>query len=330
MKELAIVIPAYKESYFDKALQSLAAQTNKNFTVYIGDDCSPHKLETIVDRYRSVMDIHYKKFNKNVGSKNIVYQWKRCIELSRNENWIWLFSDDDIVDKNAVENFFSISSKNKQRFDVYRFNTHVIDENDKLLSISPIGPMEESSHEMAYNLLIGLRGNSMPDHIFSRDIYNKCGGFVVTEFAQAADWATSILFSKEKGICIIPNSLLYWRFSGINISSIAKDKSRQMLIGHLQFIQWVLQHFSYLDDTSVISFPRMKEAALINLKNVIVNHYKVLDNVNIPKVFWILNKNIGLSTKESLQMIYDIKRCTDSKINTVIDFIKSFRKTKQK
>ena len=40
---LAIVIPAYKSTFLPAALDSIAAQTCQDFTLYIGDDCSPNK-----------------------------------------------------------------------------------------------------------------------------------------------------------------------------------------------------------------------------------------------------------------------------------------------
>src|SRR5690349_7148370 len=106
MKPLAVIIPAYKLAFFDKALSSLAYQTNKNFTVYIGDDCSPEDLEEITEKYKSQLDIHYTRFKNNIGAKYLVYHWNRCIQLTRGEPWLWLFSDDDIADANCVETFY--------------------------------------------------------------------------------------------------------------------------------------------------------------------------------------------------------------------------------
>ena len=40
-KEIAIIIPAFKAFYLEQTLQSFVNQTNKNFTIYIGDDNSP-------------------------------------------------------------------------------------------------------------------------------------------------------------------------------------------------------------------------------------------------------------------------------------------------
>ncbi len=50
---LAIIVPYYKYSFFESTLQSLAAQTNKNFKVYIGDDCSPENPADLLEKYKS-------------------------------------------------------------------------------------------------------------------------------------------------------------------------------------------------------------------------------------------------------------------------------------
>ena len=57
MKQLAIVIPAYKIDFFRTTLDSLSAQTCKDFTVYVGDDCSPYDFQSLVDEYVNIIDI---------------------------------------------------------------------------------------------------------------------------------------------------------------------------------------------------------------------------------------------------------------------------------
>lgn len=324
MKNLAIIIPAFKEKYFAEALDSLVAQTVKDFSVYIGDDYSPNNLRSIVALYEDKLDIHYTRFPNNIGAKNLVNQWSRCIELSQNEKWLWLFSDDDIADSRAVENFYAILKIKENFFDVYRFNTCVIDKNGKVLSDTPVGPEVESSAAMAYNLLLGRRGNSMPDHIFSREIYDKCEGFVFTEFAQAADWATSILFSKNKGIAIIPNSKLYWRLSGTNISSVANLNKDSMIYGHIQFIQWVVEHFKYLENTqnAEITYSMIKKAARFNIYNIIVNHYRGLGNNAIFPLIKTMVTMLDIGYKNTFTDIYSIKRATKSRMNKPVNILK--------
>ena len=60
MKKLAIVIPAYKDLFLEDTLTSIANQTCKNFTLYVGDDNSPHDLYKIVRMFEQKIDIVYK------------------------------------------------------------------------------------------------------------------------------------------------------------------------------------------------------------------------------------------------------------------------------
>jgi glycosyltransferase involved in cell wall biosynthesis len=292
---LAIIIPAYKEQYFSKALSSLANQTNKDFKVYIGDDCSPYDLKTIADSFTTTLNINYTRFTNNIGSENLVEQWRRCVQLSQAEDWIWLFSDDDIAAPTCVERFYERVKEDKGAFDVYRFNTVVIDGADNIITTPGRGPLYESSEEMAYNLLLGKRGNAMPDHIFSREVYSGTGGFVFTKYAQAADWATSILFAQKKGIAIIPGAELFWRSSGKNITSRASSEKRKMLQGHLQFIQWLADHFSYLKKTpSTITYPMMINAARINLSTIVTHHYQGFGFSDLGPIISVMYKSLKM------------------------------------
>lgn len=304
---LAIIIPAFKLKYFSKTLQSIANQTNKNFNLYIGDDNSPADLTPIVDQYQNRINIKYTKFSNNIGAKNLVHQWQRSIELSNEEPWIWLFSDDDIMEPNCVDNFYKTLTEKKNRFNVYRFNVNVIDDNDNIIQTNPEGPEEESSEQMAYYLLNGKRSNSMPDHVFSRKIYNETGGLVFTDYAQGADWATSILFSAKKGICVIKNSHVYWRYSGNNISSTAFQNKNEKILGHLQFIKWILANFEYLKTgESAISYEQMARAAKDNLTAVVVNHYKGIKLNFLLPMFQFYRDELGLSWPNSIIEILKI------------------------
>jgi glycosyltransferase involved in cell wall biosynthesis len=302
--ELAIIIPAYKIDFFETMLNSLAGQTCKDFNVYIGDDCSPFDLKEIVDRYCDTLNVSYTRFDNNIGSKNLVKQWERSIALSNNEKWIWLFSDDDIADLTCVENFIKIAAQNKGRFDIYRFNTVVINEKGEVTRKLAVGPAEETSEEMAYNLLMDKRGNAMQDHIFSRQVYNNMGGLVFTDYAQGADWATSILFSQKKGIAIIPDSKVYWRLSTLNISGSGMLQKNKMFQGHLQFITWIMNHFKYLKSFgSPISYDMIRAGAKFNLINVVIYHYKGLTFGNMLKIIPFMRKELNASL---YQIVYDL------------------------
>jgi len=294
MSKLAIVIPAYKKTYFTETLDCFARQSSKDFNLYIGDDHSNDNLEEIIQPYKDKFPVTYHRFENNIGPKNIIKQWERSISLINDETWIWLFSDDDLVDDHAVESFWKILSETNGSKDIYSFNTCVINKCGDVISKAPNVPMFETSFEMAYHLLIGARANCMPDHIFSRAIYEKNNGFVKTTYAQGADWANSILFSASKGFCVIPDALVYWRYSGDNISSVAFKHKAEMMMGHFEFIKWILNHFSPLKKESPDDFQKIKEAALSNLLSVIDYHYKGVPLSRLLYFSWFLQKHFNL------------------------------------
>lgn len=316
MHKLAIIIPAYKLEFFAQSLNSLSLQTNKNFSVYIGDDCSPFNLKSIVDSFRENLDIHYSRFDYNVGGQDLIKQWSRCVTLAQHEEWLWLFSDDDVVDSTCVEKFYNVLEENQDDFDIYRFNTCIINATGEITNVMPVGPTVETSEQMAYHLLLGERGNSMPDHIFSRRVYEKNGGFVPTAYAQGADWAMSILFSQEKGIYVIPEAKVYWRLSGTNISSVSPQKKTQMLSGHVQFVEWVIEHFCYLrHQTSDVTYDMMMNALIRNLSVVIISHYKGFDNKNIISCYRIMRQKLGWSRYKAISKILEIASHTEFFLN---------------
>ena len=138
MSDLAIIIPAYKETFLEEAIQSISSQTCKDFTLYVGDDCSPYPLKNIVDNYTGKIKIIYHRFETNIGGKDLVAQWERCIALSKNEKWIWLFSDDDVMEPNCVASFYKAIKETSSYYDVYHFNVNIIDEHSKVKKVPPV------------------------------------------------------------------------------------------------------------------------------------------------------------------------------------------------
>ena len=100
---MAIVIPAYKGRFLKETLDSIAVQAHKDeFVLYIGDDASPERLDKIVESYQNKVNLVYHRFSENMGGKDLVAHWERCIQLSA-EPFIWLFSDDDLMPADGVE-----------------------------------------------------------------------------------------------------------------------------------------------------------------------------------------------------------------------------------
>ncbi|RYE15082.1 MAG: glycosyltransferase [Rickettsiales bacterium] len=240
---LAIIIPAFKGEFLERTLHSISSQTNKNFTVYIGDDNSPYNLQSIVNLFINKLTIVYKKFDENFGSNSLIKQWDRCISLCKNEKWIWLFSDDDLMDSNCIAAFYATISDTTTGYDLYRFDTDMIDATDTTLYENPRFKTVTSSYEFVNKKLNGEIRSFVSEYIFSRSVYEDQRGFVDFPLAWASDDATWVKFGYKKGIYTIQNAKVYWRLSDLNISNSSNSHGNTKCIALIQYSNWLLSYF---------------------------------------------------------------------------------------
>ncbi|WP_264554529.1 glycosyltransferase family 2 protein [Flavobacterium sp. N1946] len=142
---LAIVIPFYNLTFFETTLQSLANQTDKRFKVYIGDDASPEDCSSLLRKFEGKFDFAYYRFENNLGGTSLTKQWERCIALSGPEEWLMILGDDDVLEKNVVEEFYKEYNIFKGKANVVRFASKIIDENAKTVSDVYVNPKWESA-----------------------------------------------------------------------------------------------------------------------------------------------------------------------------------------
>lgn len=243
--KLAIVIPAYKSNYLRETLESLVSQTCKNFVVYIGDDCSPYDIKSIINDYINLMSIVYKRFEDNLGGRDLVSQWKRCIEMSCGEEWIWLFSDDDKLGEKCVEHFYSTIDNSTSLYDIYHFNVKIIDREGDVIYKPKKFPKNINSYDFFTQKESAVLNSFVVEYVFSRDIYNKVGGFQNFDMAWGSDIATWAKMGMNKGIQTIDGDYVYWRKSEVNITpNISNDMSFKKFIINLDYILWSNKFFN--------------------------------------------------------------------------------------
>lgn len=241
---LAIVIPAYKATFLAAALDSIAAQTCQDFTLYIGDDCSPNNLGEIVDRYRDKINLVYRRFDTNMGGKDLVAQWERCIDMSQREEWIWLFSDDDVMEKNCVEEFYKTLSDTHEEYDLYHFDVKVIDDEGLVKRIPQAYPQNLDNFSYYKGKLRGKYASLVVENVFSRKVYEKYHGFKNFDLAWGSDTATWVMYSELKGFHTIEGAMVLWRFGSQNISPNRTTPMVERKVKALvDFFSWSYQFF---------------------------------------------------------------------------------------
>lgn len=244
MNRLAIVIPAYKSRYFQQTLESILKQSCKDFNLYIGDDCSPDDIKSLVDKYCNNNSVVFKRFEDNLGGKDLVGHWERCIDMTRDEEYIWLFSDDDVMSDKCVEGFFEILRKHERGAvsdKIFRFNLSVADSDLNVLQKYET-PSEFSVEYFleSYFITHKLR-NKAVEFIFSKESYYKKGRFVNFPLAWGSDTSTMLKLGQISGFVTVEKGDVFWRASKYNVSSGSDIQINQQKPDvTVLFLRWII------------------------------------------------------------------------------------------
>jgi glycosyltransferase involved in cell wall biosynthesis len=240
MHKLAIIIPVYKADFFREALTSIATQTSMDFHLYIGNDNSPDNIDDIVNEFKDKIDITYVKFEENIGGKDLVAQWERCIELSKNEEWIWLFSDDDVMAPNCVEEFCNNLNSSEPTL-LYHFNVSVINSKGDVIEPEKPFPGKVTAYDFLMGKISGNIKSYVVEYIFSRKSYKEFKGFPKFDLAWNSDDAMWFQLAWNSEIRTLIEGKVFWRASGINISRNQKNReiAKRKLKADLAYLKWL-------------------------------------------------------------------------------------------
>ena len=243
---LAIVIPAYKPAFLDLALKSIAAQTDRDFVLYVGDDASPHDVKSVLAPYEGQFPLVYHRFPQNLGGKDLVGQWERCMGLVENENWIYLFSDDDVMPTDAVERFHAAVSGGGEFF---RFPLDTVDSEGNIQFVhTSFSAPKTTAEDYLKGYLAGHRPSAACEYIFSKRLFRE-GPMVHFPLAWCSDIASWYSYASRAGAIVnLEGAPVLWRNAdGVNISNSTglEDVKMEALI---QFVTWLSKEYKGVPD----------------------------------------------------------------------------------
>ena len=235
---LAIVIPYYKLKFFHETLASLAGQVNDNFRVYIGNDNSPENPEEVIDSFRKDLDITYRKFENNLGGTSLTAHWERCIKMTRDEEWIMVLGDDDVLQNNVVSSWYGHFDLFDSRTNLVRFSSRLISETGEVLSDNFSHPTWETAPDAYFRKHQNLTRSSLPEYIFSKEAFQK-HGFHDYPLAWHSDDRAWLEFADSLPIYTINEAGVEIRFSSASISGNS-DNIPQKTLATKKFLEYLV------------------------------------------------------------------------------------------
>lgn len=122
----SIIVPVYNvEKYLKKCLDSIKNQTYNNFEVIIVNDGSKDNSQIIIDEYVN-SDNRFKSFIKKNGGLSSARNYGLKYVTG---DYIIFLDSDDYLDINLLEQLSKIDSS----YDMVKFKTRLVDENDNIV-----------------------------------------------------------------------------------------------------------------------------------------------------------------------------------------------------
>lgn len=103
---VSVVMPAFKATYLEAALDSVARQTYRPLELVICDDCRTEDVADIVRRFSKSADFEVRYFH-NPKRLNEINNLARCIELAVGEYVKFLY-DDDVLQPECISSLIAL------------------------------------------------------------------------------------------------------------------------------------------------------------------------------------------------------------------------------
>lgn len=200
----------------------------------------------------SIIDVKitYRYFENNLGQKSLTAHWNRCLKMLQNETWIWLFSDDDLIDKDCIKNFRKARLEYSD-ISVFKFNS-IKFRNDTLLKKN-IFPKRFSQKDFLNIKFNYICESYAVEYIFKKEILDCCGYFPNFPLGWCADDFFWIKCMSISDIITITESSVYWRYSERNISGRTNTEKITKLKIHacILFMEELIKSNILLKDTEI-------------------------------------------------------------------------------
>ncbi|GGF11626.1 Glycosyl transferase family 2 [Chishuiella changwenlii] len=301
MNKLAIVVPYYKIDFFEETLLSIYQQTDKRFTLYIGNDLSPNNPLQLIDKYFDKTNYQYFDYKENLGGKNLASQWERILE-NVTEEWFQILGDDDMIADNFVEEFYkNIEQIENQKISIVKISQCLIDENSiQNTTFSSYQKIISTKTFLEGKFLLSER-SSLSEHIFKLSEYKEYR-FKKYPLAWHSDDMAVVQLSIPHGIYFINSTHVLVRFSEKSISGdVSNDKNNNLKeeASYYFFEDLLNKYHKYIAKENVENILKeqifrawkLKKKSSLNLFSIYLYINQPIKILTIPYKKYILNKN---------------------------------------
>ena len=263
MSKVSFVLPAYKRRFLKESIDSILAQTCRDFELVIVDDKSPEGLYEVIREYPwergggtlpdggrtwevDGIPVRYYQNPKNLGGERVIDAWHHALTYAKSDLCV-LAGDDDLYFPGFLQEMLRLHNQ-YPRCDMFFCRSAIIDGNGKWKSTIAQWGESQSQIQIAYYNGAKRIPIFAQDVLFRKSALMAIGGFVDFPQAWYSDDATWMLLSKN-GAAVSREILFCWRDSGLNLST-TKGNALARLHACEKFRSWLTAFVQTLSPTT--------------------------------------------------------------------------------
>ena len=295
--KFSIAIPAFKAKYLKECIDSILAQTYKDFESIIVNDASPENIDSVVKPYLSQAKIRYYKNEKNFGSVNVVGNWNKCLSFASGEYFL-LMGDDDKLCSNCLEEYAKLIDAFPQ-CKVYHTRTWQINPQSEIIGITGPRPVWESVYDNIYERIKLHRAQYISDYLYETQHLKSDGGFYKLPMAWGSDDISAYRAAAVAGVAHSEKPLFCYRVHPTSLTSSGNIKIKMDAIqGEMEWLNNFMMKATPIEETDKIVAQKIKAFLPKYELNKYAEHISQAMNVqplaNLCK-YWRMHKTYHLS-----------------------------------
>lgn len=319
--KFSIIVPVYKNQYLTECIDSILAQTYKNFELILVNDGSPYDIDSIVNHYHDSR-IEYHKREKGYGAVRLVDNWNDCLKYVKGQ-YVINMGDDDKLLPNCLGDYCELISQHPG-LGIYHSRTLVINEKSEVIDIQTAAPEWESVWSLIWHVW-NVRDTYIGDFLFDVDLLRKNGGFYNIPLAWHSDRISSFIAASKNGIANTYQPGFMFRKSSAQISHADIDIDLIKIETWKQSKAWYQKFFEQKPETFLDK--TYKRLLLLGLSTFIIRMIKgtiknEVEIYNYRIFFWFNHrKEYGLNLNNIMDIA--IEKIVLPRIIKVVNLFRS-------
>jgi glycosyltransferase involved in cell wall biosynthesis len=276
---VSVCIPTYNSaSYVAQTLDSILAQTYRDFEIIVSDNCSSDETRSILREYESAHGIRLHFNERNIGPGA---NFNKLIDLARGE-LVAIYHADDLYEPSIVSTCVNVFMEDDEIALVGTMATAINSTGEKLFDYSlphflVSGGIRRYGFDEAMRGVISTLGNEIffitPSIMVRKSLYNQLGRFDESSYKCSGDYEMWLRIARRRPVAIIDKPLMNYRLHDKQGSELEVRKNVELPDLLLVFDEYA----GYLTNTNTLAeCRRFVDRAVIKtaLKQNCINQFE--------------------------------------------------------